>query len=269
MKQARSPPKPSPKTPTGCPPLHPFLSNIAVHNYDYPSDAALAEYYQSIRNLTAGEHFPPVKFTETCCSTTFGTGSDVFGAQYDPTIKNALIVARYVWQYLSIVQVESFDWWTAVANLPCSPNTDGIKCATAINNTGGYNSGLVYIDPNYNKTRDFNLYTTKRAFMLKHFAYFHRPGSVRYEVPQEQLPFGVNAVASNGEGSWSVLFMNNQTNSFDLSLAVPEKKATLARLVQTTDSLDWDEVDPLPPVKSGKVKFKVAAESLLTLYFTC
>lgn len=260
-----------PEDPIWLPDSAPYISNIAIHNYDYPSDSALAEYYQSIQNLTsaANEKLPPVKFTETCCSTTSGSGSDVFGSQNDPTIKNALIVARYIWQYLTIVQAESFDWWTAVANLPCSPKVDGMKCATAINNTAGYNSGLVYIDGNYNKTRDFNLYTTKRAFMLKHFAYFHRPGSVRFDVSQQQLPFGVNAVASKGDGSWSVLFMNNQTRSFDLSLAMPEKKAKLDKLVQTTNAEDWDDGSPLPPTRGGKVKFKLAAESLLTLHFKC
>jgi hypothetical protein len=131
-----------PEDPVWLPKAAPFMSNIAVHNYDYPDDASLAEYYQSVRNLTADEHFPPVKFTETCCSTRSGTGSDVFGAQFDPTMKNALIVARYVWQYLTIVQAESFDWWTAIATLPCSPKVDGIQCATAINETTGYNSGM-------------------------------------------------------------------------------------------------------------------------------
>jgi hypothetical protein len=62
--------------------------------------------------------------------------------------------------------------------------------------------------------------------------------------------------------------MNNQTHSFDLNLAVPQKTAKLARLVQTTNAEDWDDVDPRPPAKSGKVKFKLAAESFLTLYFT-
>lgn len=258
-----------PEDPIWLPHAAPAMSHIAVHNYDFPSDAALAEYYTSIRNLTTSADFPPVKFTETCCSTTFGTGSDVFGAQYDPTITNALIVGRYVWQFLTLVQATSFDWWTAVANLPCSPKTDGSQCATGINNTAGYNSGLVYIDPNYNQTRDFNLYLTKRAFMLKHFAYFHRPGSVRYDVPQAQLPFGVLAVASRGDASWSVLFMSNQTQSFDLNLSVPDTKAKLARIVQTTDAADWEEVSPLPPASSAKVTFTLAARSLLTLYFTC
>ena len=85
-----------PEDPVWLPDSAPFISNIAVHNYDYPSDSSLAEYYTSIVNLTSAENekLPPVKFTETCCSTRPGSGSDVFGAQYDPTMKNALIVAR-------------------------------------------------------------------------------------------------------------------------------------------------------------------------------
>lgn len=252
------------------------LSNIAVHNYDYPSDEALAAYYQEVLNLTAG-HPPPVKFTETCCSTTAGSGSSVFGAQYDPTMANALIVARYVWQFLTIVQAQSFDWWTAVTNLPCSPTVEGEQCGSAINETAGYNSGLVYIDPNYNQTRDYRLWYTKRAFMMKHFAYFHRPGSVRLEVPQEQLPFGVNAVASKTAGSygkgqaereaWSVLFMNNQTQAYNLTLATPSGRGTLMRVVETTNEVDWADVSPAPMVKHGKVAFELPAQSLWTLQF--
>ena len=269
-----------PEDPIWLPKAAPYMSNIAVHNYDYPTDAALAEYYKSVRNLTVGEHFPPVKFTETCCSTSFGHGSGVFGAQYDPTMKNALIVARYVWQFLTIVQAESFDWWTAVTNLPCSPKIDGAQCYKSINETAGYNSGLVYIDGNYNQTHDYNLYTTKRAYMLKHFAYFHRPGSVCYEVPQSQLPFGVNAIASKstsssptayGDGesqTWSVLFMNNQTHSFEMSLQVPAKGVKLARVVETTSAADWDNVSPLPSTESRRVRFELPAQSLLTLQFS-
>ncbi|KAK5119732.1 hypothetical protein LTR85_007308 [Meristemomyces frigidus] len=228
------------------------LSNIAVHNYDYPSDEALAVYYQEVLNLTGG-HPPPVKFTETCCSTTAGSGSGVFGAQYDPTMANALIA-------------QSFDWWTAVTNLPCSPTVEGEQCGAAINETAGYNSGLVYIDPNYNQTHDYRLWYTKRAFMMKHFAYFHRPGSARLEVPQEQLPFGVNAIASKSAGSaagvyggqepedgaWSVLFMNNQTHAYNLTLAAPGGRAKLTRVVETTNEADWADVSPRPVVEHGK-----------------
>ncbi|KAK3046963.1 hypothetical protein LTR09_011603 [Extremus antarcticus] len=241
------------------------MKNIAVHNYVYPDDASLLEYYQSVRDLTAGEELRPVKFTETCCSARSGSGSDVFGAQYDPTMKNALIVARYVWQYLTIVQAESFDRWTAVTNLPCSPKIDRAQCATAINETAGYNSGLVYIDGNYNKTRDYNLYMTKRAFMLKHFAYFHRPGSVRYDVPQDQLPSSVNAVASKQGSTWTVLFMNNQTHTNDVKRQLPNGTTKVARLVQPTDSEDWTDVSPVLVVKTGAVNLSLPGQSLSTL----
>ena len=274
-----------PEYPIWLPPSASSLSNIAVHNYDYPTDQQLAVYYQEVLNLTAN-HPPPVKFTETCCSTNAGSGSGVFGAQYDPTMTNALIVARYVWQFLTIVQAQSFDWWTAVTNLPCSPSIDGEQCATAINETAGYNSGLVYIDGNYNQTRDYSLYYTKRAFMMKHFAYFHRPGSVRFEVAQGQLPFGVNAVASKsadgggvssadgyggqaaGNETWSVLFMNNQTRVYNLTLEAPGGRAKLTRVVETTNAVDWADVNPLPAMKQGEVVFELPAQSLLTLQFT-
>ncbi|KAK5108207.1 hypothetical protein LTR62_008663 [Meristemomyces frigidus] len=260
---------------------------IAIHNYDYPDDAGLATYYASIQNLTGG-HPPPVKFTETCCSTTFGSGPSVFGEQYDPTMTNALIVARYAWQFLTIVQAESFDWWTAATTLPCSPKIDGLQCATQINNTAGYNSGLVYYDPNYNQTRDFNIYYTKRAFMMKHFAYFHRPGSVRYDVPQQQLPAGVHAIASKTSTSqmsggwgwgnwgwgtksvaptWSVLFMNNQTRPVDITLEIPGKAAGLTRLVQTTNEQDFEDVSPLPPLSRGSAMLQLPASSLVTALF--
>ena len=98
-----------PEYPIWLPSAVPSLSNIAVHNYDYPDDESLSQYYNLILDLTKNEA-PAVKLTETCCSTNAGTGSSVFGAQNDPTMTNALIVARYVWQFLTIVQAQSFDW---------------------------------------------------------------------------------------------------------------------------------------------------------------
>ncbi|KAK4554741.1 hypothetical protein LTR86_008243 [Recurvomyces mirabilis] len=279
-----------PEDPYWLPASAPDLSNIAIHNYDYPDDANLTIYYESIKSLTGGNP-PPVKFTETCCSTTAGSGPSVFGAQYDPTMANALIVARYVWQFLTLVQAESFDWWTAATTLPCSPKIDGIQCATSINETAGYNSGLVYYDPNYNETRDFNIYYTKRAFMLKHFAYFHRPGSVRYDIPQQQLPSGVNAIASkmsssgnsnqhsggwgwgsgwghgqNSAGTWSVLFMNNQTTAVSITLRSPDPAASMTRLVRTTNQDDFADVQ-IPKSWRGVVQLELPAQSLVTTQF--
>ncbi|KYG40842.1 glycoside hydrolase family 30 protein [Acidomyces richmondensis BFW] len=267
-----------PEYPIWLPGAAPCMSNIAVHNYDYPTDEALAIYYQEVQSLT-GSHTPPVKFTETCCSTNAGHGSSVFGAQYDPTMANALIVARYVWQFLTIVQAQSFDWWTAVADLPCSPKIGGQMCATGINQTAGYNSGLVYIDGNYNDTHDYNLYYTKRAFMMKHFT-LHRPGSVRYDVQQDQLPFGVNAIASKhvdaspsgyeswGRPVWNVMFMNNQSHEYDLTLMAPDQASRLAHVWQTTNEDDWCEVSHLAREDDGHISFELPAQSFWTLQFS-
>ena len=261
-----------PEDPTWLPSSVASLTNIAVHNYDFPSDTALSQYYSTLLNLTNNKP-PPVKFTETCCSTNAGTGSGVFGAQYDPTMTNALIVARYIWQFLTIVQAESFDFWTAVTNLPCSPTVGGEQCATAINQNSGYNSGLVYIDGNYNQTGDYRLWYTKRAWMMKHFAYFHRPGSARLDIAQSQLPSGVNAIASTRYSStskqqrWSVLFMNNRTSAYKLTLQTPGQHANLTQVVQTTGSADWYNVTSLPAVTNGQVAITLPGQSLVTLVF--
>jgi hypothetical protein len=124
---------------------------------------------------------------------------------------------------------------------------------------------LINIDGNYNKTHDYTLYTTKRAYMLKHFAYFHRPGSVRYDVAQEQLPEGVNAVASKLGGDWNVLFMNNQSHAYTLSMELPSKAAKPVKLVHTTDADDWKEIKALPKVRKGAVQIKLPAESFVSL----
>jgi len=245
------------------------LAGIAVHNYDFPDDLSLAVYHTLV-TLETGPNGPPVKFTETCCSTKAGSGIPIFGAQYDPTMQNALIVARYVWQFLTIVQSTSFDWWLAVSYLPCSPSIDGPTCATALNETNGFNDGLVYVDPNYAQTKDYTLYYTKRAFMLKQFAYFHRPGSIRYDVPQYQLPSAINAVASRSpDGStWNVLFMNSETTDYNLTLSAPTSEAKLVRIVQTTEAEDFGDVAPLPATNNGTVIFALPAQSLVTFQFS-
>lgn len=101
--------------------------------------------------------------------------------------------------------------------------------------------------------------------MLKHFAYFHRPGSVRYDIPQEQLPDGVNAVASKLEGNWNVLFMNNQSHAHNVELQLPAKKAKLVKLIHTTNSKDWMVVKALPRVKKGAVEIRLPAESFVSI----
>jgi hypothetical protein len=101
--------------------------------------------------------------------------------------------------------------------------------------------------------------------MLKHFAHFHRPGSVRYDVAQTHLPNGVNAVASKLDKDWNVLFMNNQSHPYDLKLHLPSQKAKPAKLVWTTNAEDWKELKSLPEVRRGAVHIELPAESFVSL----
>lgn len=252
------------------------MYSIAVHNYDFPTDAEVAQYREELVRLTDG-HPPRIKFTETCCTGSAANGQNAFKSQNDPTMNNALVVARHIWQFLTIAQVESFDWWTAVSFLPCSPNIDGPQCYNAINETAGYNSALIYIDPNFNQTRDYNLYLTKRAFMLKHYSYFHRPGSVRYDIPQGQLPYGVNAFASaHGpetaieqphNRTWNVLFFNNQTEAYDIELKSPSPSARLIKIVETDTSSDWKVTSVEWSSKGIPVRYTILGQSMVTLQF--
>lgn len=252
------------------------MYSIAVHNYDFPTDAGIAEYRQTLLNLTNG-HPPRVKFTETCCTGSAANGQNAFKSQHDPTMNNALVVARHIWQFLTIAEVESFDWWTAVSFLPCSPKIDGPQCYSAINETAGYNSALIYIDPNFNQTGDYGLHFTKRAFMLKHYSYFHRPGSVRYDVPQSQLPYGVNAFASaissgvdNAKSNgtvWNLLFFNNQTEPCELNVSSPSPAAKLVQTVETTDQVDWNVARFEESRRGGSVKRSIPGQGMVTLQF--
>lgn len=66
-----------------------------------------------------------------------------------------------------------------------------------------------------------------------------------------------------------MLFMNNDTSSYNLTLPAPAQGAKLSRAVQTTDSDDFADVSPLPSQSSnGTVSFELPGRSLYTLQFT-
>jgi hypothetical protein len=256
------------------------VAGLALHNYDFPLDSDLRALWTDIQSLTKGKTSPPVKFTEACCATSAGTGQAVFGSQYDPGMTNTLIVARQVWQYLTILQAESFDWWTAVSSLPCSPSVFGDTCYKSFNASSGFNDALVYIDGDYNRTGDYNFYTTKRTFLLKHLATFHRPGSVRHDVDHTNLPDGVFAIASKGphpatqtstlgkDGYWNIMFMNNGTTPQTIQLQVPDKANILTQIVETTPSDDWRTVPIIPNVLYfGTITVTLPAQSIRTVRF--
>lgn len=179
------------------------IDAIAVHMYDFPDDATLLNYRQLIINSSLPSNPPPIKMTEiSSFRSAVGiykpwgwTGPNIFGAEYDPSMDNALDMARFIWQWLTLVNAESWDWWTAVSNMmPCSPSLVP-GCAFTYRNLTvtdppGYNDGLIYIDPNYATTKDYTFYLVKRYWVFRHFTKFFRPGAVRYDIPNEILPYG-------------------------------------------------------------------------------
>lgn len=236
------------------------LTALAIHNYDFPTDGLVSSYAWVARTASG----LPIRFTETCCSTSGGAGPWLFGAQYDPTIVGALITSRYVWQFLTLANAESFDWWTALSGeMGCSPTADA-TCATKIN-SNGWNDGLIYFDPDHAKNGNTQLYLTKRYWALRHFSYFIRPGSTRFNI--NNTPSGVVAISTLNAGTWNVLFINQNTKSIPFTLKLPGTSAAVTGITQTTAQDDWAAVT-IPPVVFGSVQLTLPGQSIFSVQFT-
>ena len=259
------------------------IDALAAHMYDWPDDATLLNYRQLLVNLSLPNAPPPVKMTEISSfrsargvySPWGWTGPKVMGAEFDPGVDSALDMARYVWQWLTLVNAESWDWWTAVSNMmPCSPSV-APGCAALFNGGErqngqvGYNDGLVYIDPQYKTTKDYGFYMTKRFWVFRHFSRFLRPGAVRYDVPNEVLPYGTVAVAGrNSDRVYSVIFVNRNATSQGVRMKLPGDGGKVTAGVQTTDKADWENI-PLPVVMAdGTFTMTLPARGVLSIQFT-
>ncbi|KAL8924711.1 MAG: hypothetical protein Q9208_003901 [Pyrenodesmia sp. 3 TL-2023] len=258
------------------------IDAISVHMYDFPDDVTLLNYRQFVINQSLPYPPPPIKQTEISTFTTardlwapWGkTGGKIFGSEYDPSIHSALDMARFIWQWLTLVNAESWDWWTAVSNMmPCSPSQVP-GCATTFTNTSGsaFNDGLLYIDPAYATTKDYNFYFTKRFWVFKHFTTFLRPGAVRYDVPNELLPYGTVAVAAqNTDGVYSTIFVNRNVTEQAIKMQVPGGGGggKITKVVRTTDAVDFEDVAPLPVVApDGTFGITLPAKGVLSVQFS-
>ena len=253
------------------------IDAIAVHMYDWPDDATLSNYLQLVKNSSSGGTPPPIKMTEISSFKTAsgihrewgGTGPVLMSPQYDPTISSALDMARMIWQWLTIVNAESFDWWTAVSTMmACSPSTNA-SCATSVQNGTGWNDGLIYIDFTYPISKNYQFYLTKRFWVFRHFTHFIRPGAVRYDIPNEVLPYGTVAVASLGtDNEWQATFINRNDTAQAIRMQLPGSGGKVTELVQTTDAVDWGSV-ALPPVGSNnEISLTLPARSVVTVQFS-
>lgn len=259
------------------------IDAIAVHMYDWPDDATLLNYRRTVIDMAKPNPPPPIKMTEISTFTTASgiyapwgkTGPKIMGPEFDPSIDSALDMARFIWQWLTLVNAESWDWWTAVSNMmPCSPSKSP-GCASSYSNSdgsqspAGYNDGLLYIDPDYANTKDYNFYFTKRFWVFRHFTKFLRPGAVRFDVPNEVLPYGTVAVAArNVDDVYSTIFINRNATEQAITMKLPGDGGKITAAAQTTDSMDFGDVD-LPVVgKDGTFGITLPARGVLSIQFT-
>lgn len=99
---------------------------------------------------------------------------------------------------------------------------------------------------------------------------------MRYDVSTEQLPAGVEALATVGSAQqsqkplWNVLFMNDQTSPQDVVAKLPGKNGRVSNAVKTDPMNDWKEVAPLPNLNADgqSVNVTLAGQSMLSMQFT-
>lgn len=256
-----------------------WIDAIAVHMYDFPDDATLLNYRQLIINASFPSAPPSVRMTEissfksaTGVHQPWGwTGSELITAQYDPGMDNALDMARMIWQWLTLVNAESFDWWTAVSYMMgCvgSPSSSGISCS-APNDSAGWNDAFIYIDPNYATNKNYNFYLTKRFWVYKHFTTFIRPGSMRYDISNAVLPYGTVAVASlDTARTWNTVFINRNATAQIVTMKLPSSGGKILGVTETTATSDWATM-PSPVVGSDDtVTILLPARGVLSMQFS-
>ncbi|KAL9599260.1 MAG: hypothetical protein Q9219_003962 [cf. Caloplaca sp. 3 TL-2023] len=251
------------------------IDAVGIHMYDWPDDATLLNYRQLILNTSTSP--PPIKMTEI---SSFQSARDIHKswgrtgpglmttAEYDPSIDSALDMARFIWQWLTLVNAESWDWWTAVSDqMPCSPSRT-LGCASSYVNGSGWNDAFIYIDPEYKSTRDYNFYLVKRFWVFRHFTTFYRPGAVRYDIPNSILPYGTVAVAAvDGDDVWSATFVNRNATEQGIKMKVPREGMQVVTAVQTTEAEDWGSVTLPVVAEDGTFGITLPARGVVTLRF--
>jgi O-glycosyl hydrolase len=229
-----------------------YVAAIAHHTYDNPSDATL----EQVGSLGA-VNGKPVWASEICCQISRGGG---YGAQYDPTMAGALVLANYVYTDLSYADDAAFQWWTALSSeLGCDPATSS-TCATSVNSSG-WNDGLIYYDPSYAADGDQTLYLTKRFYALGQFSKYVRPGAVRYGVSGS--PSGVQTMAFWAGGKWTVVATNTGTSATTLSLNLGSGTLTAAGAYQTDATENMASV-AAPAISGSTISASLPGQSVTT-----
>lgn len=194
-----------------------YVAVLSHHNYDYPGPRVLSYMKTKVFKLGLTSWM-----TEICCF----DGSH-FGYQYDPTMYQGMWLAKSIYNDLIFGGDSAFDWWTAISpNLGCDPVA--VRNCAQYANILGRNDGLIYYDINYLNDGDQAFYLTKRYFVFGNFSKFVLPGSILHKVTG--LPRGVVALASQFQGKWSVVVVDDRAKSAlgeNLKIGIPNRTSNL------------------------------------------
>ncbi|KAJ7469618.1 glycoside hydrolase [Mycena latifolia] len=193
------------------------VAALVHHTYDFPTDASYLSYVNNIKARFPGK---ATWMSEICCSLGSANGAGRgWSGGYDPTITNALMFAGLVFQSFVLAGEPHYDFWTLVSNqLGCSPLTSS-TCATTPN-ANGWTDGVIYYDPNYATSKNFNLYVSKHFWTYKHFGNFVKPGTQRQPLTGTDVQQWMMAVST--PTTYSVLAMNPNATDSTLSLTFPD-----------------------------------------------
>ncbi|EPT00649.1 hypothetical protein FOMPIDRAFT_6919, partial [Fomitopsis schrenkii] len=161
------------------------LGGNSHHLYNFASAAVQQTVFEQGRNLSGGV---PTWFTEICCYNAQDSSEAnnplaalTYSGQYDPTMLSGLRMAHIIWQSFTYAEDSHWDWWTALSNEIGCTLSDNSTCWDGIQ-SGGWDDGLIYYDPDYNSTHNYDIKITKRYSVLKHFTKGVPVGSVRRAV---------------------------------------------------------------------------------------
>ncbi|KZT22543.1 glycoside hydrolase family 30 protein [Neolentinus lepideus HHB14362 ss-1] len=247
------------------------LSAVAHHQYGFANDTRVAQIGSVARDLSGG--LSPW-FTEICCysETDPSEAGDplatiAWGQTYDPTMVSGLRMANLIWQSFTQAEDGHWDWWTALSGgYGCTPNND-TTCATT-RNYNGWDDGLIYYDPNYATTQNYNLTLTKRFHVLKHYISAVPIGATRVNVTAVESNWRVVAFNSPGTSKLhSVVAFNGQHNASTLTLTREDGGLLVPNLAFMTDP-DHDYVPvELSVLPKKTLVIDAPPMSIFTIFF--
>ena len=131
-------------------------------------------------------------------------------------------------------------------------------------NDVGWNDGLIYYDPDYATNGNQKLYFTKRYYALGQYSKFVKPGSVRH--PVTGAPSGVQVTATFLGGNWTLVVNNLNKSAQAVSVQLPSGGVTASGAYRTSASENLVAVG-LPTVSGATASLNLPAQSITTYVF--